>query len=228
LGLVPLNNLSEDAIKLLELNLYFIHEFQGNHGEHSRRSEAVLPIDRILALVLEVEIQFMLGDEHLNNLLANQVEIRHSVIDLVPLFQGLNARDEVHVHLESTLNVIRIHVQQNVGELDAFLQQLFVLQLLYLERLRFFFGQTHEAVLEVFGEALIDFILLKMVSTLDQVDQSDLLGMIFFEALREDDPFAKAFELYFLQIVVERMDFNVDYIGEILLLRLQFIDSLLE
>lgn len=52
--------------------------------------------------------------------------------------------------------------------------------------------------------------------------------MVFFEALREDDPFAEAFELYFLQIVVERMDFDVYDIGEILLLRLQFINSLLE
>lgn len=52
--------------------------------------------------------------------------------------------------------------------------------------------------------------------------------MVFFEALREYDPFAEAFELYFLQIVVERMDFDVYDIGEILLLRLQFINSLLE
>lgn len=86
LGLVPLHNLSKDAIKLFELNLLLIHEFQGNHGEHSCGSEAVLPIDWILALVLEVEIQFMLGDEHLNNLLADQVEVIDSLIGLVLLF----------------------------------------------------------------------------------------------------------------------------------------------
>lgn len=86
LGLVPLHNLSKDTVKLFELDLCFIHEFQGNHGEHSCGSEAVLPIDGVLALMLEVEIQFMLGDEHLDNLLADQVEIVDSIIGLVLLF----------------------------------------------------------------------------------------------------------------------------------------------
>lgn len=112
--------------------------------------------------------------------------------------------------------------------MNAFLQQLFVLQLLNLERLGFFFGQTHKAILEVFGEALIHFILLKLTTTLNQVKQPDLLRMIFFEALREDDPLAKAFELYLLQKVVERVNFDVYDVGEILLLGLQFTDSLLE
>lgn len=52
--------------------------------------------------------------------------------------------------------------------------------------------------------------------------------MIFFEALREDDPLAKAFELYLLQKVVERVNFDVYDVGKILLLGLQFTDSLLE
>jgi len=140
LGLVPLHNLSKDTVKLLKLNLCFIHEFQSNHREHSCGSEAVLSADGILALVLEVEIQFVLGDEHLNNLLADQVKIIDSLICLISLLQGLNARDEVHVHLESALDVVWIHVQQNEGQLDALLQQLFVFQFLNLERLRFFFG----------------------------------------------------------------------------------------
>lgn len=82
--------------------------------------------------------------------------------------------------------------------------------------------------MEVLGEALIYLILLKVTPTLDQVEQSDLLRVIFLEALREDDPLAEALELYLLQEVVERMDFNVHDIREILLLSLQLINSLLE
>ena len=82
--------------------------------------------------------------------------------------------------------------------------------------------------MEVLGEALIYLILLKVTPTLDQIEQSDLLRVIFLEALREDDPLAEALELYLLQEVVERMDFNVHDIREVLLLSLQLINSLLE
>lgn len=92
----------------------------------------------------------------------------------------------------------------------------------------FFFGQAHEAILKVFSKALIDLILLKLPSTLDQVEQSNLLRMIFLEALRENDPFSEAYKLYLLQVVVEGMDFDVYDISKILLLRLQFTNPLLE
>lgn len=110
LGFVPLRNLGKNTVKLFELDLCFVHEFQGNHRKHPRGSEAVLPVDGILALMLEVEIQFVLGDEYLNDLLANQVEITDPIVRLVLLLQGLNVRDEVHVDLKSALNVVWIHV----------------------------------------------------------------------------------------------------------------------
>jgi hypothetical protein len=207
----------------------------------------------VLCLVLLHHVHNVLVKQNLQDFLRHRVEVAHALFGLLSL--GHVFRVQIRGNLLAVRLIMRIHVydfvdlgdvvqiEEEIRHVDALFRQRPELVLTIQESQLFHLVQVQIALVVVLEQALEDQVLLAVrvvsrrllratgsqrVLVLDDLEQAEILRVLFLHNLVNHAPFRKACQLGLPQVLQEAVGFEIDDAVQAPLLALQNLHPVLD